>query len=206
MAKQNHIGSYNTFLAVISDNFTRIGNFVSRWMRNRWVTLPFFNFRVISKVILICFQKISSAFKPSRLWGPEEPLARYVWMSQRYHNEVLSTDNETTPEPKNYPTIYNIDINKKYANDWNTEPYQKAMDYNYSNNDFFNTENTVDSEDVFPKHTIPRGEKKDLEEKFRSPNICIARGQLGGPLSCNCNRHFTLNVPTLKSNETTTSL
>ncbi|KOB51896.1 Transporter, partial [Operophtera brumata] len=154
--------------------------------------------------------KISSAFKPSRLWGPEEPLARYVWMSQRYRNEVLSSDNETTPEPRNYP-IYNIDLEKKYADDWKTDPYQGTMNYNgYSNNNLKNKDETlcIDS-NVFPTHTLPKGKKKEktnVEEKFRSPNICIARGKLGGPLNCNCNRHFTLNVPTFTSNETTTSL
>lgn len=132
-------------------------------------------------------------------------------MSQRYHNEVLSSINETTPEPKNYP-IYNINLEKKYADDWNPNSYQRTMNYNgYSNNDFINKDQrlVIDSS-VFPTHTIPRSKTKEVkrnaEEKFRSPNICIARGKLGGPLNCNCNRHFTLNVPTITSNETTTSL
>lgn len=132
-------------------------------------------------------------------------------MSQRYHNEVLSTDNEGTPEP-NYPTIlYNPDNEKRYNNEWkrNNDPYEKNNFHAYNKKDFYKTDDKVykDLGPLFTTHTIPRGKtKKETEEKFRSPNICIAKGKLGGPLSCNCNRHFQLNVPTLKANETTTSL
>lgn len=151
---------------------------------------------------------MSSAFKPSRLWGPEEPLARYVWMSQRFHNETLSTDNEGTPE-LNYPTIiYTPDNEKRYNDQW-TKPddtYHRNY-HSYNQPDLYPDEKTYkDLGAVFTTHTIPRGKtKKETEEKFRSPNICIAKGKLGGPLNCNCNRHFQLNVPTLTI-ETTTSL
>lgn len=73
----------------------------------------------------------------------------------------------------------------------------------------FNNKDSRTKNHIFKTHTIPRGKDVDKDslsvEKFRSPNICIAKGQLGGPLNCNCNRHFTLNVPTL-NNETSTSL
>lgn len=152
------------------------------------------------------FQKMRSAFNPARLWGPEEPLARYIWMSQRYHNEVLSSDNDTTPELKNYPTIYNIDLEKKFAEDWNTNVYQRTVPYGYKNDFIDNDEGLNIGKPIYTTNTLHRGKKVENTEKFRSPNICLARDKLGGPLSCNCNRHFTLNVPNINSNETTTSL
>ncbi|XP_075974633.1 sodium-dependent nutrient amino acid transporter 1-like isoform X2 [Anticarsia gemmatalis] len=155
------------------------------------------------------FTKISSSFRSSRLWGPEEPMARYVWMSQRYANEVLSTDNETISDQNNYSAItYNKDIEKKHKEDLpRNDIYQR--NYNiYNKNDIINTKNNLfDSpESLYTTHTIPRGRKKSVEEKYRSPNICIAKGKLGGPVECKCNRHFTLNVPDLRSSEVTTSL
>lgn len=150
--------------------------------------------------------KISSAFKPSRLWGPEEPMARYVWMSQRFVNETLSS-NDARSEPNNYNSN---GFNKSDSNngDWSrNDPYQR--NYNvYVKNEFDNKNNKIfnDIATVYTKHNVPKVKSKVGEDKFRSPNICIAKGELGGPLNCNCNRHFTLNVPDLRKSEVTTSL
>ncbi|XP_030025626.1 sodium-dependent nutrient amino acid transporter 1 isoform X2 [Manduca sexta] len=154
--------------------------------------------------------KISSAFKSSRLWGPEEPMARYLWMSQRYVNDIAAKDKETQFEQNNYTSVvFSKDNEKKYNNEWtkNKDKYQSNINY-YTKIDFTNKNNTIlkDKLDVYTNHTIPRTQSKSVDDKFRSPNICIAKGQLGGPLNCNCNRHFTLNVPDLRNNEVTTSL
>lgn len=156
------------------------------------------------------FQKIISAFRPSRLWGPEEPMARYVWMSQRYNNETLSTKHEAHTEANNYAQIvYTKDNEKKYNDDWlkNNDNYQKTY-YVYTKKGSEDIEPVFnDIETILTNHSIPRSKKKKKgDEKFRSPNICIAKGELGGPLDCNCNRHFTLNVPDLRKNEVTTTL
>ncbi|CAH0581549.1 unnamed protein product [Chrysodeixis includens] len=152
--------------------------------------------------------KITSAFRPSRLWGPEEPMARYVWMSQRYVNETLSTDNDTSSEQNNYTTVtYNKEMDKKYKDDmYRHDLYQRTYNI-YHKNDIINKDNMYGGiKSIYGTHTLPRGRKKSTEDKYRSPNICIAKGKLGGPIDCRCNRHFTLNVPDLRSNEVTTSL
>lgn len=146
--------------------------------------------------------KISSAFKSSRLWGPEEPMARYVWMSQRYLNDTLSSTNEVSYERPDSDAAHN-----KYKENWlsHKDKYQKEYDY-YSRIVATKTPSKA-SKETYPAHTIPRSETKVPEEKFRSPNICIAEAQIGGPTNCNCNRHFKLNVPKdLRNNEVTTSL
>ncbi|XP_021186294.3 sodium- and chloride-dependent neutral and basic amino acid transporter B(0+) isoform X1 [Helicoverpa armigera] len=153
--------------------------------------------------------KISSAFRPSRLWGPEEPMARYVWMSQRYINETLSTENDTSSEQNNYSTImYNKEMDKKYQDElFRNDLYQRTYNI-YNKNDIMNQENSTYGgiRSIYGTHSIPRGKKKSTDEKYRAPNICIAKGNLGGPIECSCNRHFTLNVPDLRNNEVTTSL
>ncbi|KAL0852522.1 hypothetical protein ABMA27_002255 [Loxostege sticticalis] len=153
--------------------------------------------------------KITSAFSPSRLWGPEEPMARYVWMSQRYANEVQSSTNDAHSEPINYSQIV---FNTTEKNDQWIKPKETyQIPYSvYSKNGFIDSSGTEVFKDVtaiYAPHSIPRSKKKRKDdEKFRSPNICIAKNELGGPTNCNCNRHFTLNVPDLRKNEVTTIL
>ena len=79
---------------------------------------------------------------------------------------------------------------------------------NYNANEVFDKDKHVYGgiRSIYGTHTIPRGKKKSTDEEYRSPNICIAKGKLGGPTECSCNRHFTLNVPDLRSSEVTTSL
>lgn len=130
-------------------------------------------------------------------------------MSQRYVNETLSTDNETISEQNNYPAIIfnKQNMDKKVNNDLFKPEYQST--YNTYNRNIINSSRYSsygDMESVFATHTIPRGRNKTLEDKYRSPNICIAKGRLGGPVDCKCNRHFTLNVPNLRNSEVTTSL
>ncbi|XP_072938943.1 sodium-dependent nutrient amino acid transporter 1-like isoform X2 [Epargyreus clarus] len=158
--------------------------------------------------------KIASAFRPSRLWGPEEPMIRYMWMSRRFNDEKPSNDDEFNSETNDYPYIISKNSPKnnevKYNEDWMKfdDTYQRIPKS-------YVKSNLVDDDDLrfkkidttYPSSSIARSKKKKkTEEKFRSPNICIAKDELGGPLNCNCNRHFTLNVPDLRSNETATSL
>lgn len=164
---------------------------------------------VINFLINYDFQKIASAFSPSRLWGPEEPMARYVWMSQKYANEVQSSDNDNHSEPINYSQIVFNNDNEK-SNDWfkPKDDYQSPY-YIQNKNGYLDNSNSVfkDVTAIYAPHSIPRSKKKKKdEEKFRSPNVCIAKAELGGLTNCNCNRHFTLNVPDLRKNEVTTIL
>ncbi|KAJ8730597.1 hypothetical protein PYW08_002010 [Mythimna loreyi] len=103
--------------------------------------------------------KLASAFRPSRLWGPEEPMARYVWMSQRYVNETLSTDNESTSEPNNYSTImFNKEMDKKYQEElYRNDMYQKTYN-NYNKNEVINNDKHVYGgiRSIYGTHTIPR--------------------------------------------------
>ncbi|XP_014369255.2 sodium-dependent nutrient amino acid transporter 1 [Papilio machaon] len=143
--------------------------------------------------------KIASAFRPSRLWGPEEPMARYLWMSQRYSSEH-STEVETASERNNYSHLKS----KTYQQNWLTsELYQRSPDFVTKNDKIDSKKN------MGPKYQIhDRLKDNDREsiEKFRSPNVCIATDQLGGQSKCTCNRHFTLNVPDLRNTEVSTSL
>ncbi|CAH2076922.1 unnamed protein product, partial [Iphiclides podalirius] len=150
--------------------------------------------------------KIASAFRPSRLWGPEEPMARYLWMSQRYANE-LSSENETGSEPNNYSHLKSNKA-KAYEEDWLApELYQRSPRF-LTKRIGLNGDNTKEIGPIYTIHSIPRfsNNEKTNDEKFRSPNICIARDQLGGENKCTCNRHFTLNVPDLRNAEVSTSL
>lgn len=122
-------------------------------------------------------------------------------MSQRCNTEPNS-------EIKNYPQII-PKINEKSYDDW-VKPVEFIPNgkSNFKNG-YINNDETVikDVGALYTKHSIPRSKKKKKDdEKFRSPNICIAKTELGGPLACNCNRHFTLNVPDLRKVEVTTSL
>lgn len=130
-------------------------------------------------------------------------------MSQRYANETLSSHNDGNSEQNNYSSIvFKKDIEKKANNErLKSDPYQRNVNF-YTKTDFKNENNKVynDIASVYTTHSIPRSKKKNIDEKFRSPNICVAKGELGGPINCNCNRHFTLNVPTLKNNEVITNL
>ncbi|KAH9644123.1 hypothetical protein HF086_015453 [Spodoptera exigua] len=153
------------------------------------------------------FSKLVSAFRPSRLWGPEEPMARYVWMSQRYVHETVSIDNDTNSEPNHYANVM-YSKNKYEEELYKNEIYPRTYSNIYHPNDDYKTDYLYDGgiKSIYSINTIPRGKKKSIDENYRSPNICIAKGRLGGPTECSCNRHFTLNVPNLRSNEVTTSL
>ncbi|XP_045768654.1 sodium- and chloride-dependent GABA transporter 1-like isoform X2 [Maniola jurtina] len=156
--------------------------------------------------------KIASAFRPSRLWGPEEPMARYIWMSQRFINENGS-EQEFPTDTKKFKHIinkYHDKCNEIYNEDWlhTTDVYQNSPKAQTKSN-LIKNENPLYN-DVGAIYSIPTvsssKRKKKAEEQFRSPNICIAKDELGGPVNCNCNRHFQLNVPDLRNNEVSTSL
>ncbi|KAL4713597.1 hypothetical protein ACJJTC_016680 [Scirpophaga incertulas] len=154
--------------------------------------------------------KIASAFSSSRLWGPEEPMARYVWMTQRYANETQSSGNDIQSEPINYSQIvFNSD--QKFGEAWFDKPnddthkpyiiYSKTPSI-YNNNPVYDDIPSIPT----PQYKVRSNKKNKDEDKFRSPNICIAKNEIGGSVNCNCNRHFTLNVPDLRNNEVATSL
>ncbi|XP_034826867.1 sodium-dependent nutrient amino acid transporter 1-like isoform X1 [Maniola hyperantus] len=156
--------------------------------------------------------KIASAFRPSRLWGPEEPMARYIWMSQRFINENGS-DQEFPTDTKTFKHIinkYHDKCNEIYNEDWlhTTDIYQNSPKAQ-TKSDLLKNENPLYN-NVGAIYSIPTvsssKRKKKGEEQFRSPNVCIAKDELGGPVNCNCNRHFQLNVPDLRNNEVSTSL
>ncbi|CAH0750428.1 unnamed protein product [Diatraea saccharalis] len=153
--------------------------------------------------------KIASAFSSSRLWGPEEPMARYVWMSQRYAHEVHSSDTDIQSEPINYSQIvFNPDHNP-FGSEWFNKTNEMHKPYNvYSKTPYVDNYGDVykDISTIYMPQPIRDIKKKEDEEKFRSPNVCIARNEIGGTLNCNCNRHFTLNVPDLRKCEVTTCL
>lgn len=153
--------------------------------------------------------KIASAFRPSRLWGPEEPMARYVWMSQRYANENANSEQEFTTDTKMYNHImskYQEKSNKIYNEDWLHDVYESSPK-TYHKNDLVRNNYVRNDNDVGAIYSVPTAScKRKKPEQFRSPNICIAKGELGGVMNCNCNRHFQLNVPDLRNNEVSTSL
>lgn len=132
-------------------------------------------------------------------------------MSQRYANETLSSDQQAQTGSNYAQIIFSKDNEKKYSQDWlqnSNNAYQKKY-YVYTKNGQIDDNETVfkDVGSILANHNIPRSKKKKKEdEKFRSPNICIAKAELGGPMNCNCNRHFTLNVPDLRKDEVTTTL
>lgn len=132
-------------------------------------------------------------------------------MSQRHVNGTLSNDDR---EDTNYAEfIFNRDNEKKYHDDWvQQNEYQKTY-YVYTKNgddkDSYRNDSLTDCNLSIPLPiSKTKKPKKEKESKFRSPNICVAKNELGGPVNCNCNRHFTLNVPDLRNtnNEVTTIL
>ncbi|KAJ2950203.1 hypothetical protein O0L34_g11564 [Tuta absoluta] len=155
------------------------------------------------------FTKIVAAFRPSRLWGPEEPLARYVWMSTRYANESVSSIAELPEDPStNYSQIvFKSDTDKTY-DEWPEQIDYQRTNYGYTHNGSIYNKEFKDVGSILKQHNgnFTRSKKQTEEEKFRSPNVCLAKSELGGPLECNCNRHFNLNVPNLRNSEVTTSL
>ncbi|CAK1540709.1 unnamed protein product [Leptosia nina] len=149
------------------------------------------------------FAKITAAFHSSRLWGPEDPMTRYMWMSQRFSNETFSSEPDVTSESNNYVNLHNDYTKNDMKNDnWLKEDlYQMDAKNNY-NIEYLGKDNPAFSDAIY---AVPASKRKK-EDTFRSPNICIAKGQLGGEVNCNCNRHFQLNVPDLRNNEISTSL
>lgn len=139
-------------------------------------------------------------------------MARYIWMSQRFINENNS-EQEFNTDSKTFNHIINkyhdkcIEI---YSEDFlhSTDIYQSSPKAQ-TKSDLIKNENPLYT-DVGAIYSIPTvstsKKKKKIDEQFRSPNICIAKGELGGPINCNCNRHFQLNVPDLRNNEVSTSL
>ncbi|XP_063536150.1 sodium- and chloride-dependent glycine transporter 2-like [Cydia strobilella] len=143
--------------------------------------------------------KIASSFRSSRLWGPEELMARYVWMSQR-----ITTEQDSE---RNFPQTVQK-TNGMLTEDWITPIPSYVIAPNLKNG-YLGKEEAVaeDNGVIYANHSISKTKKmKKSEENFRSPNICIAETELGGSLACNCNRHFTLNVPDLRKTKVTTSL
>lgn len=59
---------------------------------------------------------------------------------------------------------------------------------------------------AIPNARVAKAKPTSAEPKFISPNVCLADGNLDCTTECFCNRHFTLNVPTLKRSELSTSL
>lgn len=133
-------------------------------------------------------------------------------MSKRYRSEVTSTESNSNSGHVNYSQIiFNRNNDKKYNDDWLkiNDSYQRKFNNIYAKNTFLDTKNSLDYKEpgIYTTYTIPKGNrKKNEEEKFRSPNICIAKDQMVGSINCNCNRHFQLNVPDLRKNEVTTTL
>lgn len=156
---------------------------------------------------------MASAFRPSRLWGPEEPMARYVWMSQRFINENANSEQEFNTDTKTFNHIitkYHEKGNEIYNEDWlhATDAY-KSSPKALVKSDIIRKEDTLynDMGAIYSIPTVSSSKRrKKEEEQFRSPNICIAKDELGGAINCNCNRHFQLNVPDLRNNEVSTSL
>ncbi|XP_045515272.1 sodium-dependent nutrient amino acid transporter 1-like isoform X1 [Pieris brassicae] len=154
------------------------------------------------------FAKITAAFHPSRLWGPEDPMTRYMWMSQRFSNGTLSSEPEVT-DTSNYTNLHNdytIKNDVKYAENWvKDDLYDPENEFNF---EYLGKDNIAysDAGDLYAIPTVTKSKKRKKDDTFRSPNICMAKGQVGGETNCNCNRHFQLNVPDLRNNEISTSL
>ncbi|XP_011550327.3 sodium-dependent nutrient amino acid transporter 1 isoform X1 [Plutella xylostella] len=136
--------------------------------------------------------KIASAFRPSRLWGPEDPTVRYNWIirkpgdSDRLNND----DSNSADYYSTYPeTILSKDT-PKFNDEWQKNPAIYTVP-------------ELDKPDYYATYSLPRNKKK--EYKFDSPNICVANEKMNGRIECKCNRHFTLNVPKrfLKNNIST---
>ena len=135
-------------------------------------------------------------------------MARYVWMSQRYANENANSEQEFTTDTKMFNHImskYQEKSNKIYNEEWLHDVYESPKTYH--KNDFVRNDYVRNDNDVGAIYSVPTASsKRKKPEQFRSPNICIAKGELGGVMNCNCNRHFQLNVPDLRNNEVSTSL
>ncbi|XP_041988226.1 sodium-dependent nutrient amino acid transporter 1-like isoform X2 [Aricia agestis] len=152
------------------------------------------------------FSKIKSAFRPSRLWGPEEPMSRYIWMSQRSLNENSEYDYDVdTTAFNNIINKYNVKNNEIKHDGWspNQDIYQSAK--NKKNYDIIKRKENIysDNEAIY---SIPVNFEKGKNPMDIYNSICISKEEIGGPICCECNRHFQLKVPDLRNNEISTSL
>lgn len=119
-------------------------------------------------------------------------------MVQRYTAEHSSDDKESEAS-YSYPQHTSNKINDKI--DWMEDPAYYQRNYNvYSTTNFI-----IPKENPYATYSVPKKKTKD-ESNFTSPNVCLAKTKLDTRLDCNCNRHFTLNVPYLDKSELTTSL
>lgn len=130
-------------------------------------------------------------------------------MSQRHANETISSEGH---DDTNYAEIiFNQENEKKYHDDWAKQNDFQRTYYVYTKNgdgkDNYRNDTLADCDLPLPLPTTKKV-KKGKDSKFRSPNVCVAKNELGGPVNCKCNRHFTLNVPDLRNtnNEVTTVL
>lgn len=181
--------------------------------------------------MFVIYQKISSAFRPSRLWGPEDPNSRYNWMVRRYNTERLSNEDMNSIDSyENYPkTLQDNNNAKGEKNGWvkTDEVYRPEELYHRAYSIYTNTIPEY-KEDINATYVLPKKKKilkspgkkyvtpsnasvsitklSNPEPKFSSPNVCVANGNLDCSTECFCNRHFTLNVPSLKRTELSTSL
>lgn len=128
-------------------------------------------------------------------------------MSQRSINEKLNPEYEHDIDStyKNVMNKYNK--NDKTDKDWykSKDTHQSSHQPYYVNSDILQNQHSYDK--IESIYAIPDKISKNNEpgRKLNSP-ICISKGELGGPTTCICNRHFQLKVPDLRSNELSTSL
>lgn len=131
-------------------------------------------------------------------------------MSQRFANENANSEQEFTTDTKMFNHImskYQEKSNKINNEEWLNDAYENSPK-TYHKNDFVRNDYVINDNDVGAIYSIPTvsNKRRKPTDQFRSPNICIAKGELGGVMNCNCNRHFQLNVPDLRNNEVSTSL
>lgn len=126
-------------------------------------------------------------------------------MSQRFDNGTLSSEDVTET---NYTNLHNeyTKNDVKHNEIWVKDDLYDINPNNDFNIGYLGKDNKAFSDgDLYAIPSV-RSKKRDKEDTFRSPNICLAKGRMGGEINCNCNRHFQLNVPDLRNNEISTSL
>lgn len=97
----------------------------------------------VSKETILLPQKLKSSFKPSRHWGPRDPITHYYWLARRdelergnvhrsrYHRRQLGqlSGRPSFLQPSNFLTTKHLPMDKSRSNsdDWIYTVYRKQI-------------------------------------------------------------------------------
>ncbi|GBP77198.1 Sodium-dependent nutrient amino acid transporter 1 [Eumeta japonica] len=152
------------------------------------------------------FSKITAAFRPSRLWGPEEPMARYHWMSRKQSDGYRpGLDYDCSIESDMYPHIYKNGNNNDNSNcNGHVKEESKPRQRPYLNSSPCNVYKSPLNDSDVGKNLKPQ--MYDTNHTNGSLNSHRCEIDEENDKECHCNRHFSINISYVRNGEVTTCL